>query len=112
MKIKRYIRRIKSIAQGIAKQVKLRNHSHVIMVGTKEYDEIFLRAGGDLDNPKQYITIAKLVLIKHPGIAKRKYQVLPWRDYLRMWKKHEKRNELIKKANEAKAKTTPPQKVT
>lgn len=104
MKIKRYIRRITSIAQGIAKQTKLRNHSHVIMIGTKEYDEIFAKAGGDLDNPKMYITIAKLLMIKNPYIAKRKYQVLPWREYLYMWNKHEERAKLMKKENEKKVK--------
>lgn len=112
MKIKRYIRRIRSISQGIAKQTKLRNHSHVIMIGTKEYDEIFAKAGGDLSNPKQYITIAKLVMVKNPYIAKRKYQVLPWKDYLHMWEKHDKRAKLLQKANEKQAKVTPPQKVT
>ena len=111
MKIKRYIRRIRSIAQGIAKQTKLRKHSHVIMIGTKEYDEIFVKAGGDLENPKEFITIAKLVMVKNPYIAKRKYQVLPWKEYLHMWNKHEERAKLMRKANEKKAKVTPPQKV-
>lgn len=111
MKIKRYIRRIKSIAQSVAKQTKLRNHSHVIMIGSKEYDEIFEKSGGDLKNPKQYITIAKLVMVKNPYIAKRKYQVLPWKEYMHFWKKHDDRAKLQMKANEAQAKTTPPQKV-
>lgn len=111
MKIKRYIRRIRSIAQGVAKQTKLRKHSHVIMIGTHEYDEIFKRAGGDLDNPKQFITVAKLVMVKNPYIAKRKYQVLPWRDYLHLWEKHDKRAKLLQEANKKKAKVTPLQKV-
>lgn len=111
MKISKYIRRIRGIAQGVAKQTKLRKHSHVIMIGPQEYDYIFKKVGGDLSNPKEFLTISKMVMVKNPYIAKRKYQVLPWRDYLKLWEKHDTRAKLLQEANKKKAKVTSLQKV-
>lgn len=114
MKVSKYVSRIRKLGKALPNEEKYRFQSHVVLMSPGEYDLIFNAVLGKDDAKGKFLIIAKMIAIKMPYIAKRKFQIMKWQDYLSMWKRYElKFNKLTKerkeKAATQRAMMAPPQ---
>lgn len=89
MKVSKYVSRIRRMAQALPTAEKFRFQSHVVLISPNEYDFIFNAVLGKDDATGKFLIIAKMIAIKMPYIGKRKYQIMKWADYLKMWNAYE-----------------------